>query len=131
MLSSLDELRKKPQHVKSRYAFVVAFLITAVIAGVWANVTITALTPQQIVVQKDVDSSLSRMVADFREYLKATIVAFKPEIEYTQEKPGIYPTKRIDLKALVASSTAATLEPYQGSSTATSTTHTSTSTNIR
>ena len=37
MLGKIEELRKEPKPVKDRYAFYIAFLLTAVIGGVWLS----------------------------------------------------------------------------------------------
>ncbi len=37
MLHKIEQLRKKPKHVRDRYAFWFAFLFTVCVAGVWAT----------------------------------------------------------------------------------------------
>lgn len=109
MLQHLETLRKKPQHIKTRYAFFAAFLITATIAGIWTNAVINRLSPKEEVVLKEVDSSLSRQLSRFGEQIRASLVLFKPKVQYVQEEELLVPN-RIDLEALVASSTKAALQ---------------------
>ena len=109
MLHHLETLRKKPLHIKTRYAFFVAFLITASIAGIWTHAVINRFSPQEEVVLTEVDSSLSRQLSRFGDSIRATLILFKPKVQYVQEEQVIVPN-RIDLEALVASSTKAQLQ---------------------
>ena len=109
MLHHLETLRKKPLHIKTRYAFFAAFLITASIAGIWTHAVINRFSPEEEVVLTEVDSSLSRQLSRFGDFMRGTLVLFKPTVQYVQEEQVIVPN-RIDLEALVASSTKAQLQ---------------------
>ncbi len=37
MLKKIEEIRQKPQSIRNRYAFLIAFFITSIIAGFWAT----------------------------------------------------------------------------------------------
>lgn len=112
MLDYIEALRTKPDYIRKRYAFAIAFCVTLIIAGVWTNATIKRFAPVAVTVvaTEDTQSSFSRTFRDFRSYLHAAVVAFKPTVEYVKEEPVVSKVNRLDLDALVASSTKAALD---------------------
>lgn len=108
ILDKIENLRVQPKHVRNWYAFVGAFIVTLCIALVWGFVMLQNVTnsDEEVVVQKEVPSSLSRAFADLKQFVGESIASMRTTTEYIKkEEPVVAPQNKLDLDALFASST--------------------------
>ncbi len=115
MLKYIESLRTKPKHVRGAYAFWAAFLVTLCIALIWSSGVSKRFGSEEEIIAEvpspEVQSSLSRVFADVRERLSASLALFRTKTIYEKKEEILTtPTNTLDLEALFASSTEARMK---------------------
>ncbi len=130
MLKKIESLRTKPKHIRNRYAFWLALSVTLSIALVWGAHVPSRFIGEEAAVVVVADQSGSSFVRTFGKIIadfKTTMQSVQGAVEYEQDPPvhEAVATKKIDLDALVASSTHNKNIPTQATQTPSTTASTS------
>jgi hypothetical protein len=113
ILEKIESLRQQPKHIRNRYAFWTSLCVTLIVALVWGvQLPGRFSSGTEVVASKEADATGSSFVHTLGEMvtgLKASVSNFRGTIEYAKESTGEKSDtpKMLDLRALVASSTAA------------------------
>jgi hypothetical protein len=126
MIEKIEALRKKPRHVRNRYAFWVAVLITLVIVGVWsltlpARIShIEGVQAEKLEEENDL-SEISRTLGSVFSRAKNAFSMIGNQASSTSSSTQDVPVRQdLDFKALLASSSEQ--QALQNASTSASTT---------
>lgn len=105
MLKKLEALRKQPKHVRNRYAFWTAALVSIVIALFWATTLPTRFSAEDApVVAAETDTkTFVQTLSEVSAHFKETFANLRTNVEYTQEPTT--PDNTLDLNALLLATT--------------------------
>lgn len=108
MLDKIEALRTEPKHIRNRYAFWLALLVTLVIAFFWVMSIPTKLSQSDPQTQKheNEQGSFSRTLGEIKVRVMEIVSSMRTRVEYVQEEkaPVEENIHTLDLRALVASS---------------------------
>lgn len=128
MIEKIEALRKKPRHVRNRYAFWIALLITLVIVGVWSLTLPSRIsniegTQAEVPEAESSASSISKNLNSAFSRMKDAFSLISKQASSTDPASEDVPLRQdLDFKALLASSSEQ--QALQNASTSASTTAT-------
>jgi hypothetical protein len=108
MLKKIEALRNQPKHIRNRYAFWTALLITACIALVWTLSIPARFENEEVTVTQtnETPGVFSRSFGDMRDAVSTYIDTMRYRVEYKSDEVSESNSPyTLDLQALVASST--------------------------
>lgn len=107
MLKKIESLRKQPKHVRNRYAFWIALLVTLVIVTFWTTTLPARFSSENTMAEQDSEGGLSQDLGEISVRFKEMMGNMWSSVEYVQETEEPSPSNLLDLDALLASSSQA------------------------